>query len=57
MNIQQKKYFFFPNLFFRKLDMWAKIFNFRMHIGSKTPKICIFTCEILAGILRSEDFS
>ena len=58
MNIQQKNKnnFFFQTYFLGKIDMCAKNFKFRMHIGSKTPKLGIFTCEFLAGIPQLEDF-
>ena len=53
----KKNLFFFKTYFLGKLDMFTKNFNFRIHIGSKTPKLGIFTHEFFVGIHLLEDFS
>ena len=46
----KKNNFFFQSYFFGKLDMQTKNYNFRMHKGSKTPKIDFFTYGFFVGI-------
>ena len=52
----KKNNFFFQSYFFGKLDMQTKNYNFRMHKGSKTPKIDFFTYGFFVGIQLLGDF-
>ena len=45
---------FFQTYFLEKLDMLTKNFNFRVHIGSKTTKLGIFTHEFFEEFLEAK---